>query len=114
SSPVPRLMLTAERTHDPTLLSRDWDHSLIDLDHRMAAMASQQHVAYISMIKLLCHNFSCSYMDLDGLPAIADREHFTMEGSLIVAKKLQHLRVWQIGTDATTPSSTGIDVGKAN
>ena len=88
-SPLPRLLLTADRTNDAALIGAHSDHSLAQLDRQMAAIATEHGARYISMIDLLCTQSSCITTDLAGLPLLHDREHFTLDGSKLVAEKLR-------------------------
>jgi peptidoglycan/LPS O-acetylase OafA/YrhL len=88
-SPLPRLLLTADKTHDTGLPDAHWDHSLLQLDKQLAAVAAAHGAAYISMIDLFCPQSACSTTDPQGLPLLNDREHFTLEGSKLIAEKLK-------------------------
>jgi len=88
-SPLPRLLLTADKTHNAELPDAHWDHSLLELDKQLAAVATAHGAAYISMIALFCPQASCTTTDPEGLPLISDREHFTLEGSKLVALRLK-------------------------
>jgi hypothetical protein len=46
------------------------------------------------MLRLLCSRYSCSTADAQGLPLLYDAEHFTVEGSELVGRKLRELGVW--------------------
>ena len=39
---LPRLIVMANRSHDLGLVDRSWDHSIVELDDQMAALARQQ------------------------------------------------------------------------
>jgi peptidoglycan/LPS O-acetylase OafA/YrhL len=90
-SPLPRLLLTGDRTHDMGLTDAHWDHTLIDFDRKLAKVAAEHGAGYISMIDLVCPEGSCPTTDAEGNPLISDREHFTLEGAKIVAHQMQRL-----------------------
>jgi peptidoglycan/LPS O-acetylase OafA/YrhL len=108
-SPLPRLMITAQRTNSPGLFSRSWDHSLIKLDDELAALALRRRVTYISAIKELCSGYACETYDSQGLPLLSDEEHFTAEGSIEFAKRLrvQYKRVLESQLPRTVPAQLG-------
>ena len=87
--PLPRLLLTADRSNDLSLIGRHWDHSLVEMDKQLATIASEHGAAYISMINLLCAEATCLLTDPKGMPLVKDREHFTLEGSEAVARKIE-------------------------
>jgi peptidoglycan/LPS O-acetylase OafA/YrhL len=90
-SPVPRLMVTAVRKSDPHLPQRHVDQSTKELDASMSELAKTQGAPYVSLMDLMCDARTCTYQDIDGLPLIFDREHFTAEGSMLVGQKIAHL-----------------------
>ena len=89
NSPLPRLVVTANRTKDPGLISRSWNHSLEELDQQLEALASLHFAAYISPLKILCKGYECSTQDAEGLPLLSDEEHFTSDGSIAFAMRLR-------------------------
>ena len=88
-SPVPRLMVAALRNRDPALLQRHLEPSMRALDATMAQLAKDHGVEYISLIRLLCPNQSCSVSNSKQLPMIFDQEHYTADGSAFIARRLQ-------------------------
>ena len=87
--PLPRLMVSALRNSDTTLPQRHFDRSMVTLDAELAELAEAHGAAYISMLKLMCSGPSCTIQNDQGLPLIFDREHFTTDGSMVFARKLQ-------------------------
>lgn len=109
-SPLPRLMITAIRTNNPLLISRSWDHSLIELDDELAALALRQGVAYISVIRELCSGYACMASDSRGLPLLSDEEHFTAEGSVELANRIRIQQQWLFESKAPLPlPSSSVD-----
>jgi len=90
-SPLPRLLVSALKHNDPSYPDKHWDTSLVQLDRRMAQLAQQKGVEYVSMINLLCAGNECMTLDDQHHPLIFDREHYTERGSYIVAKRLSSL-----------------------
>jgi hypothetical protein len=97
-SPLPRLMVTADRTRDPDLVDRSWDRSLVQLDRELSALASQHGAKYVSGLALMCPGMSCVTKDSEGLPLLSDEEHFTANGSILFAERLkaQAPHLWMI------------------
>jgi hypothetical protein len=93
-SALPRLLLTADRTKDPGFPDQHWDHSLIQFDDQLSALAAAHGATYVSMLRLLCSGYSCSIADAQGLPLLYDVEHFTEEGSALVGAKLRAQGLW--------------------
>ena len=93
-SALPRLLLTADRTKDPAFLDQHWDHTLMQFDAQLSTLAAAHGATYVSMLRLLCSGYSCSNADAQGLPLLYDAEHFTAEGSELVAQKLRAQGVW--------------------
>ncbi len=100
--PLPRLILTAERNGDPSLPAQNWDHSLLTLDRDMKAVAAANGADYLSILELFCPAGRCELQDARGMPLIFDQEHFTAEGSIMVASALRQSRVWSQTTTART------------
>ncbi len=94
-SPLPHLMVSALRRSDPHLPQRHVDDSMRALDAKLSLLARSREISYVSLIKLMCSGEQCRYQDDADLPMILDREHFTANGSKIVAQKLLALdAVW--------------------
>jgi hypothetical protein len=99
-------MLIAMRKGNLGLLDEHWDQSEHELDDRMAALAQQSGAQYVSMLKLLCPGNVCRTLDNDGMPLLSDREHFTADGSILVARKLQSAGLWmQPATELTSAAA---------
>jgi hypothetical protein len=87
-APFPRLMLTAMRSGDPTLVERHMAGSLKDLDVAVSQVASTAGVPYVSLMNLQCTVSSCAIRTSD-MPLIFDQEHYTREGATIIAERLR-------------------------
>lgn len=92
--PLPRLIIRSHRTGDPEAAERHWDHSLRQLDGQLAAAAKRSGATYVSILDLLCPESGCLTVDDLGMPIYSDAEHFTGEGSIIVAQRLKSLGAW--------------------
>lgn len=87
--PLPQLLISAARAHDPGLPDRHWDQSLRALDDRMSRLASAAAADYISPLQLMCSQNACANADHDGMPLVSDREHFTADGSVFIARRIK-------------------------
>ena len=58
-------------------------------------ISASHGVEYVSMIDLFCSDIYCVVVDAAGSPLLFDGEHFTMDGSLCAAKRLEDVgRGW--------------------
>ena len=89
-APLPRLLVNAMRSSDPDLLQHHLNAEMPALDLEMAQLARAHGVPYVSLITQQCPQGpqSCSVRDAGGWPLISDREHFTGEGSALMARRL--------------------------
>jgi peptidoglycan/LPS O-acetylase OafA/YrhL len=87
--PLPRLMIIGARKGRPDAVDGHWDYSLRQLDAQLSQVARNAGAKYISMLDLLCRQSACLTTDDQGLPIYPDAEHFTGEGSRIVAQRLK-------------------------
>ncbi|HEV2271648.1 MAG TPA: acyltransferase family protein [Steroidobacteraceae bacterium] len=86
--PLPRLMLTSERTGQPALIEQHLTRGLWALDTEMLAIARENGTQYVSMLRMFCPR-QCNLTDESGLPLIFDQEHVTNIGSIRVARTLK-------------------------
>jgi peptidoglycan/LPS O-acetylase OafA/YrhL len=105
-TPLPRLILMATRKNDLALPNKHWDRSLRELDQQMSAMAQQNGAQYVSILELLCPQGICVTTDARGMPILSDREHFTADGSVLIARKLQSTGFWA--------SESGLETGEGD
>jgi peptidoglycan/LPS O-acetylase OafA/YrhL len=85
-APIPRLVISAMRASDPSLLGRHMDPSMADLDGQMRKLAADHGVPYISLLQLQCTSAPCP----DGpWPELSDQEHFNALGAEIIARKIR-------------------------
>lgn len=85
-APIPRLVISAMRASDPSLLARHMDTSMMALDAQMRKLADDRGIPYISILQLQCTRAPCA----DGpWPELSDQEHFNTRGARIIAEKIR-------------------------
>ena len=85
-APIPRLVISAMRSSDPSLLRKHMDPSMVDLDAQMKKLASDRAIPYISILQLQCTSAPCP----EGpWPELSDQEHFNALGAKIIAEKIR-------------------------
>jgi hypothetical protein len=85
---LPRLLALSIRDMNPNLVSA---HRIVrhDLDKDMASLTERYPgVRYVSLIEALCGGESCLDVS-EGVPLEFDSGHYTKEGSLLVAQRIQ-------------------------
>jgi peptidoglycan/LPS O-acetylase OafA/YrhL len=87
-SPLPRLLVTAARSGDQHFIEKHWDHSLIGLDSQLSAVVGAQGAEYFSMLAI-DDDRMISLVGAQGLPLLIDQEHFSSEGSLLIAHRMK-------------------------
>jgi hypothetical protein len=92
--PLPRLIIIGLRSGDPAAPDRHWDHSLRQLDAKLAQVAEKGGARYVSLLDLLCPQGVCLAIDSEGLPIYSDTEHFTAKGSTMLAQRLKDRGIW--------------------
>ena len=88
---LPRLMAYAMSRHDPSLPERYQIDDLFDLDTLLREHAEKQRASYISPMMLLCPNRRCVQVvqGPEPIPLLFDSNHFTTQGSLLFAERLE-------------------------
>ena len=81
ASELPRLLVAADRWHDPGLVARALDRDIFALDAHLRAMAARTGTRYVSMTDLLCPGQVCRTLAAPGVPIQFDASHFTPAGS---------------------------------
>jgi hypothetical protein len=88
-SPFPQLLVSAARAADATLLERHLVAGTRELDAEMSRLATAQGVPYVSLRDLQCDIPSCAP---GGFPPILfDNDHYTPEGSRLIARRLRDI-----------------------
>lgn len=89
-TPLPRLLAVSIQSNDLLVPHR---HLLIGnwpLDAQMAQFAvGEAGVKYISLIAPICEGNNCASYAGDGVPLEFDSNHFTKQGSLLVAQRIK-------------------------
>lgn len=89
-TPLPRLVATSLRDHDPGLPERHRLKAPQRLDAQFAALARDTwHVPYLSIYDDLCTPAACPALAAPGIPLLFDTHHFTPEGSLLLAQSIR-------------------------
>jgi hypothetical protein len=87
-SAVPRI-LVQQRWHGPSdLLARQRLSDLAALDRRLAGIAGEKGVRYVSLWSMMCRHPGCLAYDRAGKPLQFDDGHLTAQGSVMVARLL--------------------------
>ncbi len=82
---LPRLLVKADQTNDPTLADRYLEPTSFDIDAQLRAIAEKNGARYVSLIDNLCQGRRCRTLAKPGAPMQFDYGHFTPEGSATVA-----------------------------
>ncbi len=99
-SSLPRLLVTALRSHDPSRIERGRRTAELSLDARLSSAATAAGAEYFSMLQALCPQRQCRTLAATDVPMQFDYGHFTREGSEVaVALLRQWLRI-----DAAAPT----------
>jgi peptidoglycan/LPS O-acetylase OafA/YrhL len=83
-SALPRLLVFADRRHEPALPDAALVDSVFDIDHEMAAIARRTGTRYISLVDALCHDHACRLWAEPGRPLQFDYGHLTSDGSAVL------------------------------
>jgi peptidoglycan/LPS O-acetylase OafA/YrhL len=88
---LPRLLAISIQRKDPSIP----DHHLLianwPLDLQMARFAKENGLKYISLIAPLCEQHTCASFASKGVPLEFDSNHFTSQGSLVIAQRIKGL-----------------------
>ena len=101
STALPRLLVFAERRHDPGLVARSLLEEPFEVDRTLRAMALRTGTPYVSLIDMLCTGHDCRALAAPNVPMQFDYGHLTAQGSsIVVAGLMRH-----IAADETAPGS---------
>jgi len=88
-TPLPRLLAVSLQRNDMSIPHR---HMLLAnwlLDAQMARLAdSETGAKYISLIAPVCERYNCASYAGEGVPLEFDSNHFTKQGSLLIAQRV--------------------------
>jgi peptidoglycan/LPS O-acetylase OafA/YrhL len=89
-SPLPRLLAISIQNKDSSIPHR---HLLMEnwaLDAQMARFAGNETgVKYVSLITPVCERYECASFTSEGVPLEFDSNHFTRQGSLVIAQRIK-------------------------
>lgn len=84
---LPRLLVAADRAHDPALPFRHYEPGSAQVDPAISAAASMGQTRYVSLIALLCPRYPvCRTMADSKEPMQFDYGHLTIGGSRVVTE----------------------------
>lgn len=87
-TPFPRLLISAMRESDPQLVQEHVDSTVKSVDAELSRLVAAQGVPYVSLFHLQCDLADCALRS-KGMPMIFDDEHYTGEGSIIMAERMR-------------------------
>jgi peptidoglycan/LPS O-acetylase OafA/YrhL len=91
---LPKILANALLSGNPDLPFSHRKMENLDIDRRMAELAAQKSIGYISFFQLLCDANSCETVNSDGTPLLYDYGHLTSEGAIKVARKMRELKIF--------------------
>ena len=86
---LPRTVVISMVAHDPSRITRDLLDEPRLADTVFAARMAGSPARYFSVYQSICPADHCQVLDSGGLPVQFDNEHFTTQGSLVVALRLR-------------------------
>jgi peptidoglycan/LPS O-acetylase OafA/YrhL len=86
---LPRTVVISLEAHDPTSITRDLSNEGRLVDTLLTAGMIGSPARYFSVYQALCPAGRCQVFDSDGLPMQFDNEHFTVNGSIDVARRIR-------------------------
>jgi peptidoglycan/LPS O-acetylase OafA/YrhL len=89
-SPLPRLLAISIQTRDASIPRRHMLMGNWSLDAQIAQLAAEEPgVKYVSLISPVCERYVCASYASQGVPIEFDSNHYTKQGSLIIAQRLK-------------------------
>lgn len=86
---LPRLLAVSIEQNDKTLPEHHLRRAIWDLDRRVAKIASDYGVRYVSMVGTICPGQSCEVYAAPGVPMYFDYGHLTRQGAIMAASRVQ-------------------------
>jgi hypothetical protein len=86
---LPRLLAISILNKDPAYPYNHRLEQFRQLDEKMARLAAENGVGYVSFFHILCGATSCVTTVADGAPLLYDYGHLTKDGSLYVAEAIR-------------------------
>lgn len=87
--PLPRLLAESIVRGDASVAQRHRSGSVEQLDDAMSAVARAHGVSYVSLLRTICSDGSCTQYAAPNVPLQFDYGHLTAEGSLLLARRWQ-------------------------
>lgn len=84
---LPRLLAVSIEQNDKALPQHHLRRGIWDLDRRMAKIAADYGVRYVSMVNAICPNQACEVYAAPGVPMYFDYGHLTRQGAIVAASK---------------------------
>lgn len=85
---LPRLLAVSIEKNDRDLPGRHVRRTIWDLDRKVAAIAADAGVRYVSMVDTLCQTGRCDVYAAPGVPMYFDYGHLTREGAMAAMAKV--------------------------
>lgn len=86
---LPRLLVLADRRHDPTLPQAWLSDQPFMMDAALRTMTARHDIAYVSLLERLCAAHACRTLAAPGVPLQFDSSHLTPAGSELVARMIE-------------------------
>jgi peptidoglycan/LPS O-acetylase OafA/YrhL len=87
--PLPRTVTVSLATGDPSLVARDLALEVAATDRLFRRQLADSGALYFSIYDALCPKSHCQVLDSEGMPLEFDTDHFTLNGSVYVAQRIQ-------------------------
>ena len=99
---LPMLLAYSISRHDPSLPARYQDNDLFTLDDLFQEHAASERIPYFSQLQLLCKEKRCvqSINLSPEVPVLFDSNHFTVQGSVLLAERLRQDKGTEFFTNA--------------
>jgi peptidoglycan/LPS O-acetylase OafA/YrhL len=87
--PLPRTVVVSMDSHDPSWIERDRAVEVRLADRLFARRMANSPARYFSLYDAICPESGCLVFDSSGMPVEFDTDHFTVNGSIEVARRLR-------------------------
>jgi peptidoglycan/LPS O-acetylase OafA/YrhL len=87
--PLPRTVVVSMDSHDPSWIERDRAVEVRLADRVFARRMANSPARYFSLYDAICPETGCLVFDSAGMPVEFDTDHFTLNGSIEVARRLR-------------------------
>jgi peptidoglycan/LPS O-acetylase OafA/YrhL len=100
---LPRLLVFADRRHDPALPDRWMSQQPFLMDSILRDMTARHQIGYVSLLQKLCRSRSCRHFAALGVPLQFDTSHLTPAGSDLIAQMLEPEIAASLARQVSTP-----------